>query len=154
MSLISHIAALRIPPTGGYEIPTTADRACYRHLPTMEIMQRLYSMFPHGLPGLGLVLLRMGIVLQLLTNLGPSPSMFRIVMTGALVVSMSLGMFTSVACAWLLAFLVIVTFESDGISVARICEGLNLLSLALLGPGAYSMDARLFGRRMLELRKP
>jgi len=117
-------------------------------------MQRLYSMFPQGLPGLGLVLLRLAIIVQLLTDLGHQPSLFRLVLTASLTLAIFLGLLTSVASLLLLATLAIAALERGSLSTTTICEGLHVAALTFLGPGAYSLDARLFGRRIVELPKP
>ena len=65
--------------------------------------------------------------------------------------ALCVGYFTPVAA--LLAFvlqgvLLCLRFLSTEASVVLL---LDALALALLGPGAYSLDARLFGRRVLDV---
>ena len=117
-------------------------------------MQRLYSMFPQGLPGLGLGLLRMAIILQWLMQVGSRPSAWLLVMTAMLAVTIALGLITSAASLLLLAAVTIMGLDSGAFSIATFCEVLQAIALILLGPGAYSLDARLFGRRTFELPKP
>jgi hypothetical protein len=110
-------------------------------------------MFPQGLPGLGLVLLRMAIILQMLADLGPQPSVWQWAIAGTLALTIALGLVTSAASVLLLVCVATAALDKGSISISTICEGLEAIALILLGPGAYSWDARLFGRRSFELPK-
>lgn len=103
---------------------------------------------------MGLVLLRAAIVIQWLTHVGPRPSLWLLVMAATLTFTVTLGVMTSAASLLLLASLTITGLDGGSFSIGALCEGLQAIALILLGPGAYSLDARLFGRRTFELPKP
>ena len=112
-------------------------------------------MFPLGGPGIGLLLLRVSVaatfVLMLANRTGVSS--FHSLFAGALVVSLCLtvGVLTPylsfVVCVCALLNLAGTHNRVDGLMSASLI--LNAAALALLGPGAYSVDARLFGRRVV-----
>jgi hypothetical protein len=110
-------------------------------------------MFPRGGPGFALLLLRISVAATLLLSLvgGPRPSLFPLLFAGALFVSTALliGILTplmsSIVCACATLELLIAQ-RFDTLLVSLI---LNSIALALLGPGAYSLDARLFGLRVM-----
>ena len=118
-------------------------------------MQRLFSMFPPGGPGVGLLLLRISVaatsVLIVANRTGFSS--IHPLFVGALLVSLCLtiGVLTPylsyVVCVYALVNLYGASSRLDELLLASLM--LNAAALALLGPGAYSADARLFGRRVV-----
>ncbi|WP_266157025.1 hypothetical protein [Dyella silvatica] len=117
-------------------------------------MQRLYSMFPQGLPGCGLMLLRVAVILQWLTDVGPKPSAWLLAITVTLILTLALGALTSAASLLLLCHIALLGIDRGALSISAVGEALHAIALIFLGPGAYSLDARLFGRRTIELPRP
>lgn len=120
----------------------------------LSFVQRLFSMFPQGGPGFALLLLRISVAATFLMNLANPPGVaFRYLLfacAGLIALSLSIGFLTPflavIACASGVANLLIGSHAGNLISVFLI---LDATALALLGPGAYSLDARLFGRRVM-----
>jgi len=128
-----------------------------------DTLQRLFSTFPGGCPGIGLLLLRSttGIVLIFEGASALMRSDTPMVLTGtfALIamasgVSLLLGLFTPVGgvlaalCSVAAALLLIPVDALDSqIRPAAVLVAVMAVSLGLLGPGAFSLDSRLFGRR-------
>jgi hypothetical protein len=111
-------------------------------------------MFPTGAAGVALVLLRVSVSILLLTNVvaseDPIVHMWELAGLGLLGVSLCLGVFTPVAS--ILACFIELAALSDlkGAGVTPLIVSILLAaSLAMLGPGAYSVDARMFGRRLV-----
>jgi hypothetical protein len=126
------------------------------------VVQRLFSTFPSGAPGAGLLLLRAAAGLAALwlgieSLSGQEEQALRVwlAVAGALAsgLSLLLGLLTPGAGA--LAACLGVSLLLGGLPVAHGSHDLLLASLlivvalaiVLLGPGAYSLDAYLFGRR-------
>ncbi len=124
-------------------------------------MQRLYSLFPHGLPGLGLVGLRVAVALSLYEH---DPAAYWPTAAPTLhwfAAAIGLGLLGGVLTPWLgllsgASICIGWCLGAWAVSPGALALALAALALSLLGPGAYSMDAHLFGRRVLRLpeRRP
>jgi hypothetical protein len=112
-------------------------------------------MFPRGLPGVALLLLRLSAALALLIHchLNRSELPLWLQLAAILVVlAICIGFLTPVVAGSSLLFHVTVWWAIGSIGlVALIVVSLDALALALLGPGAYSVDGYRFGRRVLVL---
>lgn len=111
-------------------------------------------MFPQGPPGIGLLLLRVSVAVALLVDGGlagalPGGAWPAIVLAAAL----CLGVLTPIVATicGVAGIAVLLGVDGDGIAALAVIAALAATALALLGPGAYSLDARLFGRRLLAL---
>jgi putative oxidoreductase len=121
-------------------------------------LQRLFSIFPNGWPGAGLLVLRIASGAYLLTN-----GITRIAASGASSFGslafastipgglLFIGLWTPVAgilAALLEALMTLKTIEEpkEGILLLCVCT-----AIAMLGPGCWSIDSVLFGRRRLDV---
>jgi putative oxidoreductase len=128
---------------------------------TSSPMRRLYSTFAYGAPGVGLLLLRLtaGITLivlggrVLLGGAREGSSAFHVgsIALGSLLL---LGLWTPIA-GTLVAIGAIWMGISGSLSLSP-CLFVGILgaALALLGPGAFSLDAWIYGWRRIELTPP
>jgi len=125
-------------------------------------LQRWYKTFPHGLPGAGLLVLRIAIGAKLLIEASAcmvEPQGLKLgawllaLLAFGIGTSFVLGFLTQLMAgisalagaaiyawhpAWAFSFLSL-SFEAIGMALA----------IALLGPGAISLDAYFFGRRKI-----
>jgi len=118
-------------------------------------MQRLYSMFPTGTAGIALVLLRLSVAAMLLIGFprgGVVSSQWAFAGLAVLAAFFLLGALTPILCILSCCIEIAALFSLKGI------DGLHMLftivdtaALGLLGPGGYSLDARMFGRRRVVL---
>ena len=120
-------------------------------------MQLLFPMFPRGGPGLGLLLLRISVAaiftLNVTNHFGLSPRFSWVVVSLILPISISIciGFFTPVVSV--IAFVaaaVNLFLGTQGGSTIHIGVLSAAAALIFLGPGAYSVDAKLFGLRVTE----
>lgn len=105
-------------------------------------------MFPAGAPGVALFVLRNCIAFQLAGcafPVGWQHAVF-IVLLGML----GIGLLTPVICGLAaVAVLVDLAYSREILNVSVAVVVLSTLSLGSLGPGAFSVDARLFARRIV-----
>jgi hypothetical protein len=113
-------------------------------------------MFPAGVPGWGMLILRIGVAASLYVvpsgHFAVNPNTPLSIAVAALAASLVAGLLTPFAA--ILAAIVEVAALLTGatnIIVAVLLGPLDAAVLLLLGPGAYSLDARLFGRRVVVL---
>ena len=121
-------------------------------------MQRLFSSFADGWPGAGLLLLRLlagsglldGGILSAQSGFNTA-QMVPPILAMAFGVMVVVGLFTPFAGIMAAAVEVWIAFSHPGyrwphIGLAGLCLG-----LVMIGPGAWSIDARLFGRKQIDL---
>src|SRR5262249_16919005 len=110
-------------------------------------------MFPPGWPGLALLSLRLSVALALLADIhGLREAIAGWIYAAviSLAVCLGAGLATPVsACVALTAHVVIWSCVGVGNPASATIVTLDALALALLGPGAYSIDAYRFGRRVV-----
>src|SRR5689334_12371371 len=110
-------------------------------------------MFRQGGPGVALLLLRISVAAVFIAHAASHPSVSSLRVLFACVVlasaSLSAGFLTPylsvIACAAAAANLLLGPGTGELIHITPVIDA---AALALLGPGAYSVDARLFGRRV------
>jgi putative oxidoreductase len=118
-------------------------------------VQRLFSTFPDAWPGLGLVILRLatGFALAVAThdteNLAPAVHVLERCLVDSTVVLLWIGLWTPFAAIIATALQIASIAIAQRIDPSSAVAAALGLSLAMLGPGAWSLDARLFGRKRI-----
>jgi hypothetical protein len=117
-------------------------------------MQRLFSMFPDGLAGVALLILRVcaggSLLLCAFTRDQFHSASWAELGLGFLLVLIGVGALTPIACAGSVVIESIYALHSHGTDrLHAILALLVTLALGFLGPGALSIDAKLFGRRLI-----
>src|SRR5579871_1166392 len=119
-------------------------------------MQRLFSSFADGWPGAGLLLLRLvtgcGLLYGALGSAWSAPyfALAPPVTAACGGVLLWLGLYTPLAgvvAAIAEAWIALSHPSNLSAPIVLMCLG---LSLAMIGPGAWSIDARLFGRKQID----
>ena len=106
-------------------------------------------MFPSGYAGCALVLLRLCVISGLALVLYPKCHSTTILLISLLPAAFVLiGLFTPVASS-LVMVLEAFRLRPEFATLTILLNILFTLSLLMLGPGAYSLDARLYGRRRI-----
>jgi putative oxidoreductase len=118
-------------------------------------MQRLFSTFPNSWPGLGLLILRiaaglsLAAVMHVAGDLAGTASLFARCVVGGVAVLTCIGLWTPLAAVAGSAIQIIVSILGHRFELSLVVFAAVGLSLAMLGPGAWSFDARLFGRKRI-----
>lgn len=120
-------------------------------------LQRLFSTFANGLPGAGLMLQRFVMAAVLLygavTHLHAASQVASvgplIIDAGAGILLLA-GLWTPVVGAIVAGRELWIVFSSSGDPWMPLVLATLAATLAMIGPGAWSVDARLFGRRQIK----
>ena len=130
-------------------------------------VQRLFSTFPDGWPGLGLLLLRMGVAIVLIVQgagcfldghatwstwavcgvAGLSGSLLLIGLMTPVAGALAALDVAGIALGWLPAPFA----HRLGLGGNAVLPAIVAMAIAFLGPGAISVDAALFGRREITI---
>jgi uncharacterized membrane protein YphA (DoxX/SURF4 family) len=111
--------------------------------------------FARGTPGLGLLILRLTVTVDIIAIAFKYPVSGVIAVNAlgiaALSFFLSVGLFTFAVSCFTGAMTVIfyIIMLGDGAAIPAISIGLMCVVLALAGPGAYSLDALLWGPRRM-----
>jgi uncharacterized membrane protein YphA (DoxX/SURF4 family) len=128
-------------------------------LPARSALQRLFSMFPNGLPGAGLLLLRLVsgclVIDAAIRTFIEKPQMLSLILQSiacAAALLLLAGLWTPIAGAAIaLLELWWTVSRTNGVENAVLLTMVGA-ALAVLGPGAHSADAKLFGRKRIQIR--
>ncbi len=127
-----------------------------RYCESRDLLQRLYSTFANGWPGRGLALLRLAVFIFLaeaclearpLYDGGVWPS--KIAAVGG--VLLLVGLWTPISGGITALLEISMAFRMGDLREAHLLAAAVAVALGLLGPGAWSVDARLFGRRRISI---
>ena len=120
-------------------------------------LQRRFSTFPDGLPGAGLLLLRLSLSVPLFywalsEVLAPPDSVLHVLDWSAALLAVFV-----VAGLWTSAAAILISLDQASIAISHhfTLQGHLLaaalgICLAMLGPGAWSVDALRFGRKVFK----
>ena len=121
-------------------------------------MRRLYSTFAHGWPGAGLLLMRLvagiALIVREAARLSSNPSIFltvlSVITTGAGLLLIA-GLWTPIAGTLAAVMEIWKVFLLPGNIWTNVLLATVGAALAMLGPGAWSVDARLFGWKRIDI---
>lgn len=107
-------------------------------------------MFPAGLPGVGLVLLRIAVAIGTAQSNPHAPHWFALLCI-PVVLALCLGVLTPIFATLSLGLQCLSWVLIGGDPAMRLLAILVTTAILPLGPGAYSFDARRFGRKRMSL---
>lgn len=125
------------------------------------MLQRLFSTFADGWPGIGLLLLRLLTAAALIyfgiagVVVSPAPmvAVLQIVGIGAgifLLVGLRTPVTGTLAAVAKVAIACSRLFSHSGDPLIPLAQAVLCAALAMVGPGAWSVDARVFGRKHID----
>jgi hypothetical protein len=117
-------------------------------------MKHIFFAFPAGAAGIALVLFRLSASILIASAAGHMPAyhlwqscLFYLIATGLVA-----GFPTRLISAASIVGAIVLAWNIDVYQISSLSGFiLNMLALMLIGPGAYSIDATLFGRRTVHL---
>jgi putative oxidoreductase len=123
------------------------------------VLRRLFSTFAHGWPGAGLLLIRLvvgiALVVRRVIELQSTPpislAVIHVLAIAAGILLLA-GLWTPIAGALLTIIEIGSAFTHPHDPWSYVLLGTLGAALAMLGPGAWSVDARLFGWKRIDLR--
>lgn len=119
-------------------------------------MQRLYSTFPTGRPGAGLLLLRFAagcsLIVERIPMMLPIPPSPLLEINAGLIclgVCVCLGFWTPIMGGLEAVAELLMTVSDPGRYESHMLLAVLAISLTMLGPGAWSIDSLIFGRKRI-----
>jgi len=117
-------------------------------------LQRLFSTFANGWPGVGLLLQRILTAILLvrfgiieLAGKSFSPSMIPQMIAACAGILLLVGLWTPVVGSLIGVVELWIAFANDSDPWIPVVLAIFSATIAMIGPGAWSIDARLFGRK-------
>ena len=157
LALNAELSKSNHPKVGSRFRDSAVPKPLRVHYPPLGCsLQRLFSTFANGWPGLGLLIQRLVLGIALLHHsialFSSSPPVWLVVpqlIGSALGLFVVAGLWTPVIGTLVAALQVWIALTGTGDSGAAIILAALGGSLAMIGPGAWSIDARLFGRKYI-----
>lgn len=120
-------------------------------------MRRLYSTFAGGWPGIGLILMRLVVGFALVSSAGSAllsspaiPTTILSVLLAAAAILLIIGLFTPIVGTLVALIETCRLFTRPEDRLVYLLVAAFGATLAMLGPGLWSVDARLFGWKRIE----
>jgi putative oxidoreductase len=119
-------------------------------------VQRLFSTFPNSLPGMGLLILRFAAGFSLAAvahgsgDFGTTANLPARCLIDGVMVLLWIGLWTPIAAVVGTGIQIAILGLGQRFDASAAVAAALGLALAMLGPGAWSVDARLFGRKRID----
>ena len=122
---------------------------------TTKAMQRLFTTFPNGWPAASLLLLRFALAFPLILDdhwtlsepIAASVKLGGLLFSGLLLV----GVWTPLAALLQVVTELSLAISMPGLANLHLTRAAIGLALAGLGPGAWSLDSHLYGRKRIDI---